>query len=61
MVRDRFVTDLMKNKPFVAEQHKKISTYIYLAQPHQKTLEILTRNNNVQNFNIGPKHYFQLR
>ena len=50
---DSFVTDSvngMKIWPLVAKKLKKISVYINLAQPHhQKSMEIITRNNNAQN------------
>ena len=49
IVRDFFVTDtenVMKNRPLVAKKDIEISTYINLAQSHQKTIEI---KNNTQN------------
>ena len=51
IVRDRFETDsvnVVKNRPLVAQKYKEISIYINLDQTRQKTMEIVTRNNNTQ-------------
>ena len=55
IVRDRFVTDsvnVMKNRPFFAKKHKEISTHINVTQFDQIHMEIVTRNNNAQNFHM---------
>ena len=52
IVCDSFKTDsvhVMKNRLPVAKKHKEIPVYINLAQSHQQTMEIDTRNNNTQN------------
>ena len=52
IVPDLFEKDsvnVMKSWPLVAKNHKEISVYINLTQSHQKTMEIVTRNNNTQN------------
>ena len=41
--------NIMKNRPFVPKTHKEISMYISLIHSHQKTMKIVTRNNNTQN------------
>ena len=51
IVRDRFETDsvsVIKNRPLVGKT-KEIAIFIILAQSYQKTMEIVTRNNNTQN------------
>ena len=53
IVSDCFVIDsvnVMKNRSLVAKIHKRTSVYINLAQSHQGTMKIVTRNNTTQNF-----------
>ena len=50
IVHDSFGTDsvnMMKNRPLVAKK-EEISAYINLVHSYQKTMEIVTRNNNTQ-------------
>ena len=52
IVRDRFETDsvnVMKNRPLVPKKQEQILIYMNLTHSHQKTIEILTGNNNTQN------------
>ena len=50
IVRNSFGTDsvnMMKNRPLVAKK-EEISAHINLVHSYQKTMEIVTRNNNTQ-------------
>ena len=50
IVRDSFGTNsvnMMKNRPLVAKK-EEISAHINLVHSYQKTMEIVTRNNNTQ-------------
>ena len=53
IARDRFATgsvNVMKNRPLVVKKHKVISICTNLAKSHQKTMGIVTRYNDTQNF-----------
>ena len=51
LVRDRFETDSVNvmKKGRLFQRNKLNSIYINLAQSYQKTMKIVTRNNNTQN------------